>query len=177
MTQPASTRRIQPPRPPVAIAPPLLLAAGLLAGCPQTKDADAPAPAKAAAAMPAVPKTDWEDALRYTVQRTSDAVVVEVEIADGFHAYAEGETTGKPLRLALDDPKTLGGPIVYPPGTAKDLPIGRSVIVTGKVQIRAPLASDAAAQTVSGKFHYQVCSDEACDRPRKSPFQLPPAKS
>lgn len=126
---------------------------------------------------PAAPEgPDWSKAFSHQVKwdAAQKAIVVDVAIAPGFHAYTVGETTGKPMLLQVqaDGPWTLGE-VKYPEGLTKDLPVGRSVIVEGKATIVGPLAPKAEpAAKIDGSFRYQVCTDQACDRPRTAAFSL-----
>ncbi len=123
---------------------------------------------------------DFKSALktRFDFDPGQQALVVHLDIAPGFHAYTVGESTGRPLQVSVpqDGPFTLGN-VQYPKGIAKNLPIGPSVIVEGKAKIVAPVASKAAVDTkapprAKGTLHYQICTDEACDRPRKLAFDV-----
>ena len=155
------------------IAPVLILGLGL-AGC--TKSEPAAPAKKAAPAADTMP--DWTSAISHEVRydAAGHAVVVDVKVKPGFHAYTTGETTGKPLELTIaeDSDFALEGAVDYPKGVAKDLPVGRSVIVEGAAQVKATVKPKSdAAKTVRGGFKYQVCTDEACDRPRTKKFELP----
>lgn len=127
-------------------------------------------------AAPATP--DFATAFKHTVRwdAAKSAVVVEVSLEPGYHAYTTGETTGKPLALevAEDSDLVANGEVQYPKGTEKDLPIGKSVIVEGKAEVVAPLKAKegAAGKKAKGTFRYQVCTDKTCDRPRSAPFDL-----
>jgi len=145
-------------------------------------------PAKTRETAPAAERPespDWEAAFDHEVgyDPARSAVVVRVEVAEGFHVYTNGETIGKPLRVALDEDGAfaIDGEVDYPKGVTKDLPIGRSVIVEGEAEVVAPIrareasAEDAetdAPSTAHGTFRYQVCTDRACDRPRTEPFAV-----
>ncbi len=136
-----------------------------LAGCPaKTERAAAPPPAEA---------VDWAAAFEHEVRfdAAKSALVVDVKVAPGFHAYTVGETTGRPLELSVDDPWKLGD-VAYPKGTEKNLPIGKSVIVEGAAQIVGPVSAEAPPGTIRGKLAYQVCTDDGCDRPRKAAFEV-----
>lgn len=130
-------------------------------------------PAGSAGEMP-----DWASAFRHEVRFDSErkAVVVDVELKPGFHAYTVGETIGRPLKLefAADSAYQPAGEIQYPEGETKDLPIGKSVIVHGKAAIVAPVAAKEGVSggDARGKFQYQVCTEEACDRPRTVEFAV-----
>lgn len=123
---------------------------------------------------------DWKKAFSHKVRfdAARKAVVVDVQIQPGFHAYAPGESTGKPLLVTIDEGGDFvgNGTIQYPKGKEKNLPIGRSVIVEGAAEIVAPVKPKAEAPgKAKGKFRYQVCTDSACDRPRTIPFEVGPA--
>jgi len=95
------------------------------------------------------------------------AVVVDVSVAPGFHAYTTGETVGKPLLLTVKPESALKvAEVEYPKGTTKELSTGRSVIVEGKAEIVAIVSDPVAGKSVDATLRYQVCTPEACDRPR-----------
>lgn len=134
---------------------------------------------KPSGAMPAKKETpDWKAAFSHAVKYDAErkAVVVDVKIAPGYHAYTVGETIGRPMKVTVDEssPFALSGDVQYPKGVEKNLPIGKSVIVEGETEIVAPVALKEGKQgdQVKGKFQYQVCTDEACDRPRSAPFAV-----
>lgn len=144
---------------------------------------DEPPPSRMKATEPSQAKLDteaagapdWKSALKYDVRfdGARGGVAVGLDIAPGFHAYTVGETIGRPLKveIAADSPLKLDGEVQYPAGTTKDLPLGRSVIVEGKSEVFAPTAVEPGKK-VKGSFHYQVCTNDACDRPRTVPFEL-----
>lgn len=120
---------------------------------------------------------DWANAISHTVDfdAAGNAVKVQVTVKDGFHAYTVGETTGKPLLLKISDDSeyALAGAVNYPKGKVKELPVGTSVIVEGQAQVTASVkAKTETAKTLRGSFKYQVCSNEACDRPRTKKFEI-----
>jgi len=140
----------------------------LLAGC----RSEAPRAAAAGKSMP-----DWASAFEYTIEVDSDAIRVRFEVADGFHVYSQGETVGRPLELQSEpDSAYVIRDVRYPEGETKDLPIGRSVVVEGEDRVEAELQRrpDASDDRVRGVFRYQVCTDEACDRPRTDSFEAEP---
>ena len=139
---------------------------------------DAPKGAAPAAPAPVDQMPDWKSAISHQVafDAAAKTVKVQVKVAPGFHAYTVGETTGKPLKLdiAEDSDFALEGEVQYPKGTEKALPMGRSVIVEGTAEVSAQVAPKSeTAKQVKGTFRYQVCTDEACDRPRTEPFTVP----
>ena len=150
----------------------------LLFGC--QKEAAAPAaeaPPPAPVAAPKATGPDWAAAFKHTISAdpAQSQVMVKVEIQPGFHAYTVGETVGKPLALEIADDSAyaLDGEVQYPAGVTKDLPIGKSVIVEGQAEVRAKVKAKADAKGLAkGTFRYQVCTDEACDRPRNVPFEV-----
>ena len=99
-------------------------------------------------------------------------MTVTLKIKPGFHAYAPGEPTGKPVELAVDAPWTLEGAPTIPAGTTKDLgDLGTSVILEGDVALTAVVKGGSG--DVKGTVSAQVCTDKACDRPKKHPFTVP----
>lgn len=153
----------------------LALATLVLSACPAKKETPPPTP------IPTVDKPkepNWQKAFQHTVRYDVEkkAVVVDVAIEPGFHAYTVGETIGKPMALSLDEAGSfaLAGEVQYPAGVTKDLPIGKSVIVEGTAQIVGPIRKKegAADNKATGTFRWQVCTDEACDRPRTEPFTV-----
>jgi hypothetical protein len=148
----------------------------LVFGC--QKEAGAPA-ADAPPPTPAPKATgpDWAAAFKHTISAdpAQNQVVVKVEIQPGFHAYTVGETVGKPLALEVSEESAyaLDGEVQYPAGVTKDLPIGKSVIVEGQAEVRAKVKAKTDGKGMAkGTFRYQVCTDEACDRPRNVPFEV-----
>jgi len=134
-----------------------------------------PSPAGEAPKAAAMPK--WSEAISHEVafDAAQGQVLVTVQVKPGFHAYTVGETTGKPLQLLIGDDSEFGleGDVQYPKGIEKNLPVGRSVIVQGQAEVKAKVkAKSDASKTVRGTFKYQVCTDEACDRPRSKAFEL-----
>jgi hypothetical protein len=161
----------------------LLVLAAQLWACKKESSDEPPAPPAAPPTSPttaAPPKEegpDWQKAFQHTVRydSTNKAIVVDVKIEPGFHAYTVGETIGKPMQLALDEASTYAlGEVQYPAGTTKDLPIGKSVIVEGEAKIVGPIQKKPgpSADQATGTFRWQVCTDEACDRPRTKPFAV-----
>lgn len=140
------------------------------ASIPKTKP-PAVAPAKAP------PKIDWKSAFKHSERYAAPdkTLMVEVDVAPGFHAYTLGETIGKPLMVTIDPESGYGlaGEITYPKGKVKNLPVGRSVIVEGKAVIKVPVGKlDGKDNKIKGKLRYQVCTDDSCDRPRTVPFTV-----
>lgn len=137
-----------------------------LVACPK-EEAEAPR----AAAEPAA--IDWAEAFSHEVAYDAErgAVVVDVHVAPGFHAYTTGEETGRPLKLTIDPPWTLDD-VTYPEGKTKNLPVGKSVIVEGDAEIVGKVSSKTPAPKIAGTVAYQVCTDAICDRPRKAAFEI-----
>ena len=135
------------------------------AACPQREEGNAQNPPDFASA--------FHHAVRY--ERAQRSLVVELQIAPRFHAYTVGEKIGRPLLLELapDSDFLADGPVAYPKGTTKDLPIGRSVIVEGRAEISVGLRPKGESKgTIKGTLRYHVCTDRACDRPRTAPFSV-----
>jgi hypothetical protein len=150
----------------------LLILAIVLGGCPASSPTNAPR-AESAKTTP-----NFSEAFKHQVQLEHGELIVHFTIAPSFHAYAEGETVGRPIELEIDQDSQLVGaaPITYPKGEPKELPIGHSVILTGAGEIRlAVKAADGGAltgKTAKGALHYQICTDTACDRPHAVRFEV-----
>lgn len=143
----------------------------------EPESASAPTEGGPSAMPEAKAPTDWKRAFAHDVRYDSErtAVVVDVSVDDGFHVYTEGETIGKPMKLTLDPEGDfeIDGAVIYPEGVTKDLPIGRSVIVEGEAEVVAPIRRPSSGGgRAKGSFRYQVCTDEACDRPRTVSFEV-----
>ncbi len=119
--------------------------------------------------------TDFASAIRVEPRRDAAAVVIDVRLEPGFHVYAEGEAVGRPLRAKIDEGRgwEATGPAQYPEGEKKQTSLGPSVIVERKAEVRLPVRPlmDEPGP-VHGELHYQVCTDEACDRPRVHRFSV-----
>ena len=158
-----------------------MVLAASLTGCPAPASDPAPAAAALDPESLAIESEgpDWAGAFdsKFRFDNERQAVMVDLKIASGFHAYTVGEATGKPLAVSIapDGGYELNGEIQYPKGKAKQLPIGPSVIVEGDAQITVPVARrpQASGDRVKGTLRYQVCTKEACDRPRKLGFEVP----
>ena len=158
----------------------VVITAWIAASC-QERDDDARDDAKRSRPRPTElmqpAQPNWGAAFKYAARWDSarESAVVDVTIAPGFHAYAEGETVGKPLALEPkpDSPLKLAGPVSMPKGVVKELPIGRSVIVEGSAEIVAPIADPAPGKALEATFRYQVCTPDACDRPRSVDLSVP----
>ena len=104
------------------VYPPLLCVSFLFfMGCPSPDNKGAASIKKGEghqAMAPAVP--DWESAFRYDVVRKPELLEFQIRIAPGFHAYAQGEETGRPLKVAFDEQSASGvARVQYPPGVQK----------------------------------------------------------
>jgi hypothetical protein len=123
-------------------------------------------------APPAAP--DFANAVEVVpaFDKATSKVTVTLKIKPGFHAYAPGEPTGKPVELAVDAPWTVEGAPTIPAGTTKDLgELGKSVILEGDVPLTAVVKGSGTE--LKGTVSAQVCTDKACDRPKKHPFTVP----
>jgi hypothetical protein len=101
-------------------------------------------------------------------------LVVTVALKPGFHAYAPGEEIGKPVSLVVKEQngwKLEGAPEI-PAGETKDLgELGTSKVLEGTFPVKAKVTGGNGA--LAGELEIQVCTDNACDRPRKHPFEAP----
>ncbi|MEL6184167.1 MAG: protein-disulfide reductase DsbD domain-containing protein [Myxococcota bacterium] len=149
---------------------PVVLVVGLL-GCTSEPPSTSP-PTSTAVEAPS-----FEGALTATPRFDAGWVVVDLQLRPGFHVYTTGETTGRPIRLELDvhTDWTSDGEAVYPEGKRKKTALGESVVVEGSAEARLKIrATSKGPGEARGVFHYQVCTDHACDRPRKLQFAVGP---
>lgn len=120
----------------------------------------------------APPKFDDAVTVEPALDKASGKLTVMLKIKPGFHAYAPGEEIGKPVELAVEAPWTIEGPVQIPAGQKKDLgELGTSVILEGDVPLTATVKGGNGE--LKGAVSAQVCTDKACDRPKKHAFTVP----
>ena len=111
-------------------------------------------------------------------QQAVAAVVLDVN--EGFHA--QSHTPSQPeyikfvAKLDPSDAVTLYEP-VYPPGEEKEYgSLGKLNVYTGRVIVYVPLQVKAGVGEgpvkISGTLRYQVCDDNVCYPPSKTPFTI-----
>lgn len=127
---------------------------------------------------PPVPEAppDWASAMAVVpaYDASTGTLLVMLKIKDGFHAYGPGEEVSKPIAMTVDATNgwAVDGAVDIPAGKKKDLgALGTSVILEGDVPLKAKLTKGSGA--ISGVVEAQVCTDKACDRPKKHPFTIP----
>ena len=121
---------------------------------------------------------DWASAFTVVPAYDQDnqSLLVLLKVKPGFHAYAPGEEGSKPVALTVTATNgwSIDGAVDIPAGQKKDLgELGTSVILEGDVPLKAKLKGGSGA--IEGVLEVQVCTDKACDRPRKHPFTIPAA--
>ena len=106
-------------------------------------------------------------------------IVLDVEVADGWHAYGTAETGQIPVEFAPD--KQDVGSLVFE--GAPSVPPGDPVEVFDTVQYQLPhqfevrqlfrVPADAAPReiTIGGVLDYQVCNDVGCDPPDEAEYE------
>ena len=106
-------------------------------------------------------------------------LVLDVEVADGWHAYGTAETGQIPVEFAPD--KQDVGSLVFE--GAPSVPPGDPVEVFDTVQYQLPhqfevrqlfrVPADAAPReiTIGGVLDYQVCNDVGCDPPDEAEYE------
>lgn len=99
-------------------------------------------------------------------------LVVDVHLQDGFHAYAPGEKTGKPVTLNI---LPLGkwkvkGPIHVPAGVIKRLGQHESKVLENNFTLSVPM--EGGKKVIYGELVMQVCTHTQCDKPRLHPFMV-----
>lgn len=115
---------------------------------------------------------DFQSAMALQPAFQDGELVVHVKLKPGFHAYAPGEEIGKPVKLVVTDAngwKVEGTPEV-PAGKTKDLgELGKSQVLEGTFPLKAKVSGGEGE--IAGEVEIQVCTDNACDRPRKHAFK------
>ena len=143
-------------------------------------EGEAPAAAPSSPATDEAPSFGTAITLRPRFDASANVVIMTAQLRPGFHVYTTGETIGRPIRLELEkdgDWKANGEP-EYPAGITKTTALGTSVVVEGTAECRLPVkAAVEMPGSLHGEFHYQVCTDSACDRPRKLAFEIDPINS
>jgi hypothetical protein len=117
----------------------------------------------------------WETALAIApgFDPATSTLTVTLQLQPGFHAYGPGEEVSKPVAMTIDAANgwTVDGAVEIPPGKKKDLgELGTSVILEGDVPLKARVKGGSGA--ITGTVEVQVCTDKACDRPRKHLFSI-----
>ncbi len=100
-------------------------------------------------------------------------LVIEVELKKGFHAYAPGEQIGRPVFVDIDNANGwhTTGEVTLPKGLKKSLgSLGESVVLEGQFQIQARVVGGKGP--INGILHMQICTEQACDRPREHAFSV-----
>jgi hypothetical protein len=119
---------------------------------------------------------NWETAfsLAPAFDVSTSTLTVTLQLKPGFHAYGPGEQISKPVGLVVDGTNgwSVDGAVDIPVGEKKNLgELGTSVFLEGTIPLKAKLKGGTGA--VSGVVELQVCTEKACDRPRKHPFTVP----
>jgi hypothetical protein len=107
--------------------------------------------------------------------KASKMLTVTVRLLEGVHAYAEGETVGRPVRLVVNPENgwKVAGPVLLPVGKEHTLKsLVKSVILEGSFNLKATV--EGGQGPITGQLSLQVCSDEGCDRPRVHSFSVTP---
>ena len=161
----------------------LPLALLLLAACPKDPVADggfgAPKPVKddgmVTRPAPVDAPLDFDGSVDVVpaFDKASGKLTVTLKIKPGYHAYAPGEEVGRPVEMAVDAPWAIDGKIGVPAGTKKDVGGASALILEGDVPLTAVVKGGTG--DVKGVVTAQVCTDKACDRPKKHAFTVPSA--
>lgn len=149
------------------------LALTLLVGCKSAEEPPPNAPSPEGAEAPEE-APDFEDAIEIEPSFDGRTVTMHIRLKEGFHAYAPGEKTGRPIRFEPAKGTVWShGEAKYPEGKKKQTSMGPSVIIEKEAEASLPVSTTAPAPgPVKGRFHYQVCTDRACDRPRNLEYAL-----
>jgi hypothetical protein len=114
---------------------------------------------------------DFANALTLEPRYADGKLTVVMKLKPGYHAYAPGEEIGKPVSMSVEPPWAAEG-VTVPAGTKKDLgDLGTSMILEGDVPLTAVVTGGSGE--IKGTVEAQVCTDKACDRPKKHTFSVP----
>jgi hypothetical protein len=117
---------------------------------------------------------DFANAMQMQPKVENGQLTVSVALKDGYHAYAPGEETGKPVGLVVKEANgwKTEGELEVPAGKTKDLgELGKSQVLEGAFELKQKVTGGTGE--VEGELAIQICTDAACDRPRKHPFKAP----
>jgi hypothetical protein len=104
----------------------------------------------------------------------SGQLTVNVEIREGFHAYAPGSEIGVPVGMTVkaDNAWKVEGEVNVPKGEKKSLgTLGTDFVLEGKIPVTAKVSGGTGE--IVGDVKVQVCTKNACDRPRTHGFRVP----
>lgn len=121
---------------------------------------------------------DFQNAMQMQPKVEGDQLTVSVALKEGYHAYAPGEETGKPVALTVKEANgwKAEGDAVLPEGKTKDLgELGKSQVLEGTFSLKQKVKGGDGE--VEGELAIQICTDAACDRPRKHAFKAPAPSS
>ena len=117
---------------------------------------------------------DFATAMKLTPKMEGGKLTVQVALKDGYHAYAQGEEIGKPVAVSVKETggwKADGAPEL-PTGKTKDLgELGKSQVLEGTFVLAQKCVGGTGE--LEGELEIQICTDNACDRPRKHAFKAP----
>lgn len=104
----------------------------------------------------------------------SSELIVDVVLDKGVHAYAPGEKIGKPVNISISEKngwQASGSPDL-PQGKEKILgDLGKSSVLEGSFIVKQKLIKGSSKG--EAQLNLQVCTDNACDRPRTHTIVFP----
>ncbi|MCZ2156626.1 MAG: protein-disulfide reductase DsbD N-terminal domain-containing protein [Bryobacterales bacterium] len=111
---------------------------------------------------------------------TSVSVPVVVTVAKGYHVTSSepGDRYLKPLRLTWDAGALNPAPPHYPKAILRQYPFseGKLSVLEGAFTIeqefRVPASAPQGFGALTGKLHYQACTDTECLPPAIVPIRL-----
>ncbi|MBL4818964.1 MAG: hypothetical protein JKY15_07045 [Deltaproteobacteria bacterium] len=113
----------------------------------------------------ACPSKKAEPEISPSFDKSTSTLTVQVKLPAGKHAYAPGEPIGQPiaLRIEPDNNWVLATPIELPKGDSKHL-------LNDNFKIKAKVKNGRGP--ISAILHMQLCTAEACERPKDYAFQV-----
>jgi len=99
----------------------------------------------------------------YYYDEKSHEIRVEINLKEGYHAYAEGEKIGRPINLLIED---FNG---WQADGKPNLPKSPTQTLDHNFTIGTKVKGGKGA--LRGTLKMQLCSAAACDRPRDHHFE------
>lgn len=106
--------------------------------------------------------------------KATGELLVMVSVRPGYHAYAPGSSIGVPISMNLKDTGgwKVDGDVVLPKGKEKTLgTLGTDFVLEGEIPIKAKVKDGSG--DISGRVKVQICTTNACDRPKEHGFTVP----
>lgn len=129
----------------------------------------------AAAQVPPPPRKagepDWDHAIAVRARTEGGMLVIEADVAPGFHVYGAREDISRPLAVFVDQLPEIVVPIPDGEQRALSEALGPAWVLEGAITLRA-LLPEGAPGHLSGVLDYQVCTDTMCTAPTSAGWEV-----